>query len=160
MSIGFLFHERAMEISYSVNKSDAVAKAEGTFVPREKRKLETKSKSGSKKAAKGDNGSRMEIGGDDENDAPAPAPAKLAARENLPPNRTLLARNLPEECTKDVLTQLFKQYHGFKEVRMIPGKKGFAFVDYEAVLQASNALQGLYGFKLTQSSLLDINFAK
>ena len=43
---------------------------------------------------------------------------------------------------------------------MVPGKKGLAFIEFESIMQASNALQGLYGYKLSATSLLDMNFAR
>ena len=161
---GFSFYEKPMEIVFSVNKSDAIAKVEGTFVPREKRKREIKKgATGTRKVTRSNedgNDMDMEVEEEEDEQKSSKKPSRLPPREHLPPNHILLAKNLPEECSQEVLTQLFKQYHGLKEVRMVPGKKGLAFIEFDTIIQASNAVQGLYGFKLTSTALLDVNFAK
>lgn len=43
---------------------------------------------------------------------------------------------------------------------MVPGKKRLAFVEFGDEAQASIALQGLYGFKLTPTDVLKVSFAK
>ena len=43
---------------------------------------------------------------------------------------------------------------------MVPGKKGIAFVEFGDETQASIALQGLSGFKLTPTDELSLAFAK
>lgn len=48
-----------------------------------------------------------------------------------------------------MLTELMKQYAGFKEVRMIPGR-ACAFVDFGSDTEATAAIQGLRGFKLAE----------
>lgn len=47
-----------------------------------------------------------------------------------------------------------------QEVRMVPGKKGLAFVEFGDEAQAAIALQGLLGFKLTPTDTLKVSFAK
>jgi hypothetical protein len=103
----------------------------------------------------------------------------------VPASNILLAKNLPDECTKEVssqtcvyllsiylqliycslpprwlqvLIELFKQYHGFKEIRMVPGKKGLAFVEFDAVIQSSNALQVCISILTLSLSLSLIEF--
>src|SRR5690606_10647806 len=51
--------------------------------------------------------------------------------EYLPPNKVLFLQNLPHETTAETLSGLFGRFEGFKEVRMVPGRKGIAFVEYE-----------------------------
>eukprot|EP00968_Pinguiococcus_pyrenoidosus_P021888 scaffold2952_cov312-Pinguiococcus_pyrenoidosus.AAC.3 len=48
---------------------------------------------------------------------------------------------LPEDCNEMILGMLFQQYNGYQEVRMVPGKTGIAFVDFETEVQAGIALQ-------------------
>lgn len=47
-----------------------------------------------------------------------------------------------------------------QEVRMVPGKKGLAFVEFGDEAQAAIARQGLVGFKLTPTDALKVSFAK
>ena len=52
--------------------------------------------------------------------------------EYLPPNKILFIRQVPEDYGVDALTAIFSRFPGFKEVRTVPGRKGIAFVEYEA----------------------------
>jgi RNA recognition motif-containing protein len=74
-------------------------------------------------------------------------------------NKILIIENLTEEINEKVLENLFNQYPGYKEVRLIPNK-GIAFVDYIDESKASAALVGLNGMKLTNECILNISFAK
>ena len=76
------------------------------------------------------------------------------------PSNVLFAQDLPDDCNDMMLSILFQQYGGFKEVRMVPGKKGIAFVEFADETQASLALQGLDNFKLTPTDTLALSFAK
>lgn len=59
--------------------------------------------------------------------------------EYLPPNKTLFLQNLPDDVDKDSLTGIFGAFEGFREVRTVPGRKGIAFVEYEAEAGAISA---------------------
>ena len=122
-----------------------IARSDGTFTPRQKRPREEPSKP-------------MEEGTEQPVVTHAPKPAKLIV--NHIPNRILFAQNLPEECTDHVLTMLFQPYMGFQEVRMVPGKKGLAFIEFQDQLQAGMALQQLNGFKLSATDTLHLTYAK
>ena len=74
--------------------------------------------------------------------------------------QVLFAQALPDDCNEMMLGILFQQYAGFKEVRMVPGKKGIAFVEFADETQAALALSGLDGFKLTPTDTLVLAFAK
>eukprot|EP00123_Amoebidium_parasiticum_P015134 comp22802_c0_seq1/m.35768 comp22802_c0_seq1/g.35768 ORF comp22802_c0_seq1/g.35768 comp22802_c0_seq1/m.35768 type:complete len:309 (-) comp22802_c0_seq1:170-1096(-) len=69
---GFSFHDKPMKIAFAKKKSDAVAKMEGTFVPRPR-------------LPKGEKRRREQLGSDDDEDSPAPAPAAGAAPAGMPP---------------------------------------------------------------------------
>ncbi|RLN89341.1 hypothetical protein BBJ28_00014448 [Nothophytophthora sp. Chile5] len=154
---GSVLFDKPAVVRFAKDKADVIARREGTFVPREKRKREPKPAAdkatqppGAKKQV-GENGS-----------AAAPSPAALPPPppvQNVP-HKILFLQELPESCNKEMLSVLFKQYHGFKEVRMVPGKKGLAFVEFGDEAQASIALQGLFGFKLTPTDALKVSFAK
>ncbi|KAI5305300.1 hypothetical protein KEM56_004786 [Ascosphaera pollenicola] len=59
--------------------------------------------------------------------------------EYLPPNKILFLREIPDSMDQDSLTALFSQFPGFQEVRMVPGRKGIAFVEYDTDAQATTA---------------------
>ena len=47
-----------------------------------------------------------------------------------------------------------------KEVRLVPGKSGIAFVEFESEVQSGVAMGGLQNFKITPQNLMQISFAK
>ncbi|KAL3648056.1 hypothetical protein CASFOL_009024 [Castilleja foliolosa] len=162
---GFPFYDKPMRIQYAKTKSDVIAKADGTFVPREKRK-------------KHDDKGKRKKEQHDANHAPAvPAYAgaygaapplsqlpfmggKAVPEGPAPPNNILFIQNLPHQTTSMMLQMLFSQCPGFKEVRMIEAKPGIAFVEYENEMQSTVAMQGLQGFKITDDNPMLITYAK
>ncbi|ORX75890.1 U1 small nuclear ribonucleo protein A [Anaeromyces robustus] len=80
--------------------------------------------------------------------------------ENVIPNRILFLQNLPMEVTDKMLSYLFVQYPGFKEIRLVPGKPDIAFAEYENELQAQTALKVLDGFNITKTNAMKVEFAK
>jgi len=96
--------------------------------------------------------------------AAAPLVAELLPEElMLPPNNILFVQNLPQElgdAAQSTLTALFKQYNGFKEVRLVPGKWNLAFVEYDSDYSAAVAKDALQSFAITPGNLLKITFAK
>ena len=51
--------------------------------------------------------------------------------EQLPPNKILFVQNLPDTTTAEMLSMLFKQFPGYGEVRLVEGRPGIAFVEFE-----------------------------
>ncbi|KAI8811031.1 u1 small nuclear ribonucleoprotein A, partial [Cladochytrium replicatum] len=80
--------------------------------------------------------------------------------EYAPPNSILFVQNLPAETTSDILSALFQQFPGFKEVRMVPGKNDIAFVEYENETQSAGAKTQLHGFRITPEKEIKVTFAK
>ncbi|KFK21954.1 hypothetical protein AALP_AAs48252U000300 [Arabis alpina] len=150
----FPFYDKPMRVQYAKAKSDCITKAEGTFEPKEKkRKHEEKVERKREEAQRPNN---MANGS-----TSPPAPwFKPNGQEAMPPNNILFIQNLPYETTSDMLQVLFKQYPGFKEIRMISAKPGIAFVEYEDDVQSSIAMQALQDFKITPQSPMVISFAK
>merc|ERR1712194_572059 len=75
------------------------------------------------------------------------------------PNKTLFVENLPAESTDTMLSMLFRQYPGFQEIRLIPGRN-VAFADYQNEYQAGMAMQGLQGFSMTPEVKLSLTYAR
>lgn len=107
---GFVLFDKPIVIHFGKDKADVIARREGTFVPREKRKRDVapsdKPSGAVKKAAAGENGNSSAA-----YVPPPPPPAQVL------PNKILFLQELPESCNKEMLSVLFKQYHGF-EVRL------------------------------------------
>lgn len=77
-----------------------------------------------------------------------------------PPNKILFVQNLPDETTELALSMLFRQHNGFKEVRLVQGKAGIAFVEFENEYQAGVAMEALQRFKISATHSMRITFAK
>ncbi|XP_074872303.1 U1 small nuclear ribonucleoprotein A isoform X1 [Carettochelys insculpta] len=90
---------------------------------------------------------------------PGQMPPAQQLSEN-PPNHILFLTNLPEETNELMLSMLFNQFPGFKEVRLVPGRHDIAFVEFDNEVQAGAARDALQGFKITQSNAMKISFAK
>mmetsp|Transcript_8916 Transcript_8916/g.26771 ORF Transcript_8916/g.26771 Transcript_8916/m.26771 type:complete len:217 (-) Transcript_8916:47-697(-) len=144
---GFPFYDKPMRIAFAKAKSDVIAKADGSFKPRAKRARE--------EPPKPPPAEPMAIA-----EEPAAPEAPKKPKANNPPSNVLFAENLPADCTDMILAVLFQQYAGFKEVRMVPGNKGMAFVEFSGETEATVALSGLDGFKLTPEVELALSFAK
>lgn len=77
-----------------------------------------------------------------------PAAAAVVPDEYLPPNKILFVQNLPDDSDAVTLTNLFGRFEGFREVRMVPGRRGIAFVEYENEAGAIAARENLAGTQL------------
>ena len=149
---GFTFFGKDLVIEYAKETSDRIARRDGTYVPKAKRQ---------KKAA--------DLSDNDPSD-PAPSqgaqeeqPAPPNAEEEsessgAPPSRYLLADGLPPECNNLMLEMLFRQYAGFKEVRM--PRQGLFFIEFEDEPRATVARQGLDGFLITATQKLRLAYGK
>ncbi|CAD5192888.1 unnamed protein product [Musa acuminata subsp. malaccensis] len=168
---GFPFYDKPMRIQYAKTKSDIIAKADGTFVPRERRKrhderAERKKREQHHDANQGGTGLNSAYSGAYGAVPPlSQLPYGGGAKSMLPeapalPNNILFIQNLPHETTPMMLQMLFCQYPGFKEVRMVEAKPGIAFVEYGDEMQSTVAMQGLQGFKITQQNPMLITYAK
>lgn len=166
----FDFYGKRMRTAYSKSKSDAIAKEEGIFVPKHKRKAgegnsivprhSKKSASGPAPAPAAASGTGAAAPAPPADAAAPAAPAPIPEAEDQPPNKLLFLQNLPNEITEIMLQTLFKQFPGLSEVRMVPGKPGIAFVEYGSDTQAGQAKDTLQGFKLTPTNTMRITYAK
>lgn len=126
---GFNFYGKSLKIQFAKSKSDLVSKKEGSYVPKEKRKR------------------------DEEDDDNQPIPKKISSSKNV-----LSVLNLPVDVTSDMLIMLFQQCSGYLEVRLPPGNKGVAFVEFEDQVQAGLAHRQLNGIKISETYSLDLVF--
>lgn len=172
---GFSFFGKPLKISFAKEKSDRLAKREGSFDPNVRRAQREAAAAVKKQklanglaaipAAAAPESIKME-----ESVALPPmeaaatavipaapaAAAVVAPAESIPPSNILFAQDLPSECNEMMLAMLFRQYAGYKEVR-IP-RAGLAFVEFDDEPHATLALKGLDGFKLTTTDRLNIKY--
>lgn len=147
---GFPFFEKPMRIQFAKTKSDAIAKLEGSYKP-------SKSERSKKNAAARD---QLIKRNKDRAASGLPARAAVGPDGQAPPNKILFVQNLPEASTEAMLSLLFQQFPGYKEVRMVEARPGIAFVEYDNEMQSGVAMQGLQGFKVTQQNAMAISYAK
>jgi hypothetical protein len=107
---GFTFFGKDLKLAYARVKSDRIAKRDGTYVPRAKRKKRETAAS----AAAGDTSSAGAMETADAGSAPAPPPppgdpAAAATAPQQQPTHILFAENLPSECNEMMLAMLFRQ---------------------------------------------------
>ena len=72
--------------------------------------------------------------------------AAVVPDEYLPPNKILFLRDLPDDADQEGLSAIFGRFDGFLEVRLVPGRKGIAFVEYEnesGAISAKEATSGM-----------------
>lgn len=80
--------------------------------------------------------------------ATGPAPAAVVPDEYLPPNKILFVQNLPDDYDVEALTAIFGRFEGFREVRLVPGRRGIAFVEYDSEAGAITAKENTAGMAL------------
>jgi U2 small nuclear ribonucleoprotein B'' len=157
---GFTFFGKDLVMEYAREKSDRVAKQDGTYVPKAKRQkvvqtTPTAEEEETEGEAAQENGENEKVDEMVEGDSEQPvAPSVPSA----PPSKYLLAEDLPSECNEMMMSMLFRQYAGYKEVRM--PRPGLAFVEFDNEAQATLALQGLNGFNLTPKDTLKLTYGK
>ena len=118
ISQGFPFYDKPMRIAFSKTDSDAIAKMKGTFQERPKRPA-GEHKSGKAKKKKAAAAAAVAAAG---GAADAGVVAANIAMHDAPPNQILFLTSLPEETNEMMLSMLFNQFPGFKEVRLVPGR--------------------------------------
>lgn len=152
---GFVFFGRPLMVNYAKEVSDRVAKRDGTYNAkarerRAKRKLEDAGEVGAAKSVKLEGTAAA---------APAAETAETGgAQASNEPSTLLLAKNLPSECNDMMLAMLFRQYAGYKKVNMTAGNS--ATIEFETDTQATAAIKGLNGFKLSASANLDLSYVQ
>ena len=89
-----------------------------------------------------------------------PAAGAVVPEEYLPPNKILFIQNLPETYDVESLTSIFGPFEGFREVRLVPGRKGIAFVEYEAEAGAITAKERTSGMILGDGKAMKVVYQR
>ena len=159
---GVMFHGRPMQLNFSKRKSDLVAREDGTYVPRQKKRKRGAGDVGGADAGGsggGGGGSSAGLGGLGDGTASASVKAPPKHVEHVAPNRKLFAQDLPEECTKEELEGLYRGMAGFREVRLVAARH-VAFIEFDSIPAASYALSSTRKHRLSSNHTLRVNFAK
>ena len=166
-----------MRLQYARTRSDATVKAEVSAEEyekhremrskarearqaRERQELEAlRQKRGAEAAAGRED---VEMGGDQQQPGQPPmkkplkgaglkstsAAGAVVPDEYLPPNNILFLQNFPEDYDVDGLSAVFERFEGFREVRLVPGRRGIAFVEYDKEAGAVRAKEATSGMVL------------
>ncbi|KAG5519738.1 hypothetical protein PMAC_000011 [Pneumocystis sp. 'macacae'] len=154
----FTLFDKPMVLQYSRTKSDATVKRLGTheeFEEHKKQRLERKEKLKMiQPKTKQTNASTAK-----KNPPKKPQKQHTIPDEHLPPHKILFLQKLPENITAEVLSAVFGRFSGFKEVRMVPGRPGIAFVEYETNDEAVVAKHGTVGMALG-GTVISVNYGR
>jgi RNA recognition motif-containing protein len=180
----FPLYDKPLRIQFAKSDSDIVSKRKNTFVERPKRRNDSDLPSISKKEKR-----RQQLAAKQEQQRlikaqfpglPTGMPPMMPGMPqmmippppimNRPvlhppifggemPNNILFVSNI-QDANESMLTTLFNAYNGFREVRLITGRDGIAFVEFDLEHHAAMAKDGLQGFKVTPDKAMMITFAK
>ena len=162
---GFELFDKPMVLDYARTRSDATVLKDGDdaeFEAHKRRRLAEKERKQASEAAEAQKKLKRAAAATGAEPAARPAKASRGAglkssnpaggavvpEEYLPPNKILFLQNLPEDYDVDGLTAIFGRFEGFREVRLVPGRKGIAFVEYEAEAGAISAKESTAGMAL------------
>lgn len=73
--------------------------------------------------------------------------------EYLPPNKILFIQNVPDEYDIEGLNAIFGRFDGFREIRLVPGRRGIAFVEYQNEQGAITAKENTAGMLLADKPI-------
>lgn len=171
---GFELFDKPMQLAYARTRSDAsVQREKGNgeeFESHKRRRLAEKDKKRAAEAA--EEQKRLKRAGDASGVVPESnarpikttrgsglkstnaTTAAVIPDEYLPPNKILFVQNLPDEYDIDALTAIFSRFEKFKEVRLVPGRRGIAFIEYETETGAISAKENTAGMALGDGSQL------
>jgi len=143
---GFMFHDKQMKIAFAKDKSDIVAKKEGVSVPvrTAKRAREPAAKVAAPITSE---------------DGPGPAKQAKIIPNGNPPNKILFAQNLPLDTSEQMLQVLFQSCSGLVDMRIVPGNKGMAFIEFQDDTASGMAMRQMNGFQLNESTTLHLSFS-
>ncbi|KAI1801839.1 RNA-binding domain-containing protein [Daldinia bambusicola] len=163
---GFELFDKPMQVALARTRSDATVKKSGNkeeFELHQRRRLAEKDKKKAAEAAEEQKRLKRPGAGLPGGDAarpaktqrglkptgPAAGPNAVVPDEYLPPNKILFVQNLPDDYHDiEALTGVFGRFEGFREVRLVPGRKGIAFIEYEAEAGAITAKENTAGMAL------------
>lgn len=179
MERGFVFFGRPLMVNYAKEVSDRIAKRDGSYSAKIKERRAAKRKTTADGGEEGGDSAKKTkfasdvVGGGsggtststevNETSAQSTNDVEIAKktggfRPSNTPSSFLLAKHLPSECNDMMLAMLFRQYSGYKEVKLCGG--GFATIEFGNENEATSALKGVNGFKLTTSATLDLTFGE
>lgn len=164
---GFELFDKPMDLAFARTKSDAIVKMNGTeqdFELHRRHRMAERERKQAQEQQDPQKAKRPAAAEVAPSQPQAKKPVKGAGLkstggtagvipdEYLPPNKILFLRELPDEADVEMLSQIFSRFDGFKEVRMVPGRKGLAFVEYANQDGAITAKENTAGMSVGDSN--------
>ncbi|TDZ28647.1 U1 small nuclear ribonucleoprotein usp102 [Colletotrichum spinosum] len=175
---GFELFNKPMQLALARTRSDATVKNAGNeedFELHKRRRLAEKDKKKAHEAAEEQKRlKRPGPGGGASEGSIRPAKAARGAGlkstnvsttaiipdEYLPPNKILFVQNLPEDYDMETVTSMFGRFEGFREVRLVPGRRGIAFVEYDGEQGAITAKENTAGIVIGDSHTIKVTYQR
>ncbi|KAI9596829.1 RNA-binding domain-containing protein [Syncephalis fuscata] len=151
---GFPLYNKPMVIAYARNRSDTVAKLQDNYDTYKREREEEKARRAQEQPRK-----KQTLQNRDSTQG-GYANASGIQDEFLPPNQILYIQKLPVDITEDTLVNLFQQYPGYKEVRLVPTRPDIAFVEYETEDEAAEAKEALHRYQIKEGHPIRVTFAR
>ncbi|KAB8258947.1 tubulin folding cofactor D C terminal-domain-containing protein [Aspergillus pseudonomiae] len=163
---GFELFDKPMVLDFAKTRSDATVLREGgedELEAHKRRRLAEKERKQAHEALEAQKKLKRPPGAAPDSTRPAKtakgaglkptsgATAAVIPDEYLPPNKILFLRDLPDTADQESLTAVFGRFEGFQEVRLVPGRKGIAFVEYENESGAISAKEATSGMPMGES---------
>ena len=146
----FNFFDKPLHIEFAKVKSDILSKSDGTYIPRGQKERYTMKSKHKRNARDNDN----------ENDGNI---SKKSTGEDISinniPHNIIFAQKLPQDCTPSMINNVFQNCTGFQGVRIVPGNRGMAFIDFSNEFYAGEAINNLNNTKIGNSQCW-LTFAK
>lgn len=159
----FPLFNKPMRLQYARTKSDEISKADGTYLPRPKKKLKEDPATREAKRLKAATDAQQQQDQVQQQQQVQHMWQQPVQQVQQPapqyPNPTLFVQNLPGDATEELLRRLFMGYQGFKNVRFIEVKH-CAFVDFQGEPFATSALRVLQNLEIAPGQKLDIAYAR
>ncbi|KAI6229700.1 hypothetical protein M3Y99_01145100 [Aphelenchoides fujianensis] len=144
---GFPFYDKPMRIQFAREDSDVIAKAKGTYTPRERKDIPLPKKK--KKVAEP---ARKTA-------AAGPDGQKGDHRPNAQPNKILFVTNLPENANEQLIRTVFQPFPGLKDIRLIPNRPDIAFIEFDTEDEATQTKKATNNFKVTPTNAIRVEYA-
>ncbi|EPS32541.1 U1 small nuclear ribonucleoprotein [Penicillium oxalicum] len=164
---GFELFDKPMVLDYAKTKSDATVLREGgneELEAHKRRRLAEKERKQAQEALEAQKKLKRPAAAAADVARPAKttkgaglkpttgAAAAVVPDEYLPPNKILFLRELPDDASQESLSEVFGRFEGFQEVRLVPGRKGIAFVEYETEAGAISAKEATSGMAMGEQN--------
>ncbi|ROW05256.1 hypothetical protein VSDG_00298 [Cytospora chrysosperma] len=170
---GFDLFGKPMQVALAKTRSDATVQRFGTEEDFELHKRRRTAEKDKKKALEAEQQRlKRPAPGGEQGGRPAktargaglkptgPAAATVVPDEYLPPNKILFVQNLPDDVDAATLTNVFGRFEGFREVRLVPGRRGIAFIEYENEAGAITAKENTAGMQLNGGKSMKVTYQR